>query len=184
MSSTNDYNSRKRFAFDIDMEIEAETTSKLKAGTYEGATPNSATLRSKIHDIIWGGMKVGSVVSRTTQAFLRELFGQGPVLNGIPTIQLKQRSGYLIAFKVIPLKARHGGDALNMGPTGGLCAVSMRTRSKLDTGTLESLYVTHGISCGFTEARRWCYHGEMLTVAGSCPHFEFSLKISIQAVEG
>uniref|UniRef100_A0A182IHH3 Uncharacterized protein n=2 Tax=gambiae species complex TaxID=44542 RepID=A0A182IHH3_ANOAR len=31
MTSTNDYNSRKRFAFDIDMEIEAETTSKLKA---------------------------------------------------------------------------------------------------------------------------------------------------------
>uniref|UniRef100_A0A182T9G7 Uncharacterized protein n=1 Tax=Anopheles maculatus TaxID=74869 RepID=A0A182T9G7_9DIPT len=35
MTSTNDYNSRKRFAFDIDMEIEAETTSKLKAGTYK-----------------------------------------------------------------------------------------------------------------------------------------------------
>lgn len=33
----NDYNSRKRFAFDVDMEIETEPTSRIKAGEYDSA---------------------------------------------------------------------------------------------------------------------------------------------------
>lgn len=36
----NDYNSRKRFAFDVDMdmEIETEPTSRIKAGEYDVST--------------------------------------------------------------------------------------------------------------------------------------------------
>lgn len=34
----NDYNSRKRFAFDVDMEIETEPTSRIKAGEYDSSS--------------------------------------------------------------------------------------------------------------------------------------------------